>query len=137
MSSIRTYRELSHISDYEGRFEYLSLRGQVGETTFGFDRWINQAFYKSRDWKHIRSYVIVRDNGCDLGIPGYEIHSNLLIHHIEPISSQDITGRNPKILDPDNLITTTLNTHNAIHYGNADLLRTPLVERTVGDTKLW
>ena len=135
--STRSYRELCHIPSFEDRFAYLNLHGSVGVETFGFDRWINQQFYKSRDWRDIRNHVIVRDNGCDLGVPGWDIHGALLIHHINPISAADITGRNPQILDPDNLITTSLNTHNAIHYGDATLLPKPLVERAVGDTQLW
>ena len=134
---IKTYRELSHISDFESRFEYLRLGGEVGAQTFGHDRWINQLFYKSREWKDVRSFVIVRDHGCDLGVLGYDIHSDLLIHHINPITAEDITHRNPQTLDPDNLITTCLSTHNAIHYGDASLLPKPLVERAVGDTRLW
>lgn len=137
MVGTRSYTGLRHISSFEERFNYLNLQGSVGDQTFGFDRWINQAFYKSKEWRDIRNFVIVRDNGCDLGVPGYDIHSDLLIHHIEPITSADITGRDPMILDPDNLITTSLNTHNAIHYGDASLLPKPLVERARGDTQLW
>lgn len=133
----RSYLELRRMPDFDSRFEYLRLNGLVGETTFGLDRWVNQVFYKSRAWRDARDFVIVRDNGCDLGVPGYEIHSDLLIHHLNPITADDIRSRDPKILDPDNLITTTLDTHNAIHYGNESLLPKRVIERTMGDTKLW
>lgn len=137
MTSTKSFRELSHISGFEERFHYLNLHGKVGDTTFGFDRWINQTFYKSRDWRQIRNFIIVRDEGCDLGVRGCEIYGDLYIHHINPITAADITERDPKILDPDNLVTTSLSTHNAIHYGDASLLQKPLVERTYGDTRLW
>lgn len=134
---IKTYRELRRIETFEDRFRYLSLGGVVGESTFGFDRWINQRFYRSREWKQARDYVIVRDNGCDLGIEGYEIHSRLLIHHMNPISSYQIQHADEDILDPEFLITTTHDTHNAIHYGDERLLRRPFTERRPGDTSLW
>lgn len=133
----KSYAELRRIPGFRDRYEYLKLDGVVGDTTFGFDRWINQLFYKSVEWRMVREQVILRDQGCDLGILGYEITSDLLIHHINPISSQDIKQRSPLILDLNNLITTTLATHNAIHYGDARLLPQPLVERTRGDTRLW
>ena len=135
--STRSYHELLHISDFVARFEYLALHGGVGHSTFGHDRWINQAFYQSRQWKQIRQFVILRDDGCDLGVPGFDIHGQITIHHIVPMTAQDIEEGNPLILDPDNLITTTHDTHNAIHYGDVKLLRLPPVERTRGDTKLW
>ena len=135
--STRSYHELLHISDFVARFEYLALHGCVGHSTFGHDRWINQAFYQSRQWKNIRQFVIARDDNCDLGIPGYDIHGRSTIHHIIPMTAEDIEAGNPLILDPDNLITTTHDTHNAIHYGDVKLLRLPPVERTRGDTKLW
>lgn len=133
----RRYSELRHIESFEDRFEYLALRGQVGRATFGHSRWMNQAFYTSREWKHIRQFVIARDDGSDLGVEGYEIASRIVVHHIIPISMEDIENNNPMILDPDNLITTTHDTHNAIHYGDKSLLRLPPVERAPGDTKLW
>ena len=133
----KSYHELLHISDFVERFEYLALRGGVGHSTFGHDRWINQAFYQSRQWKQVRQFVILRDDACDLGVPGYDIHGQITIHHIVPMSAEDIEAGNPMILDPDNLITTTHDTHNAIHFGDAKLLRLPLVERAPGDTKLW
>lgn len=134
---IRTYSELSRIDTFEGRFRYLELRGQVGEATFGFDRWINQAFYTSTEWKYARRDAIARDMGCDLGIPGYEIHSKIVVHHMNPMAIDDVYEGNLSILDPEFLITTTHQTHNAIHYGDERLLPRPLVERRPGDTKLW
>lgn len=122
---------------FEDRFEYLKLGGSVGQSTFGFDRHINQRFYASREWKDLRHYVILRDNGCDLGVDGYEIHSNILIHHVNPISVDNIVHFDEWILDPEFLITTTKDTHNAIHYGDRSLLRIPAVPRGRGDTKLW
>jgi hypothetical protein len=135
--TIRSYAELSRIHNFEGRFEYLKLGGSVGHATFGFDRHINQTFYTSREWKDIRRDVIMRDNGCDLGIPGYEINGSLLIHHMNPMNSDDIVHREEWILDMDFLITTTTNTHNAIHYGDGSMLLTKFVERKPGDTRLW
>src|SRR5699024_3472662 len=108
-----------------------------GESTFGFDRWINQQFYRSREWRYVRDEVILRDNGCDLGISGREIHRDLLIHHMNPVTARDIEEGAEWILDPEFLITTTKNTHNAIHYGNGNSLHRPIVARRPGDTKLW
>lgn len=133
----RSYSDLRHLDTFVERFRYLSLRGNVGESTFGFNRWVNQEFYTSREWRHARDAVIVRDNGCDLGIDGYEIHKGLFIHHINPITLQQIESGDPRILDPDNLITVAHRTHNAIHYGDERLLPRPPVERRSGDTKLW
>jgi hypothetical protein len=133
----RSYRELRRIETFEERFEYLSLRGSVGESTFGFDRWINQHFYTSREWSTVRTQVIIRDNGCDLGIAGYEIHVGLLVHHMNPVTLDDIRHGEEWILDPNYLITTSLRTHNAIHYGDASLLPRGPVVRQPGDTKLW
>lgn len=134
---IRTYSELRRLHTFEERYHYLSLRGVVGQSTFGFDRHMNQKFYTSREWKHIREQVIVRDNGCDLGVDGYEIHSKLYIHHMNPMVVADIVHGNDDILDPEFLITTTHRTHNAIHYGDERLLPRPLAVRRPGDTKLW
>lgn len=125
------------VDTFEGRFEYLMLGGQVGDITFGFDRWINQEFYRSREWQDVRNFVIYRDQGCDLGIPGYEIHTEILVHHMNPMSSNDIIHGEEWILDPEFLITTTKDTHNAIHYGDTSKLRKPFTPRTPGDTKLW
>lgn len=137
MTMIRRYSELRHIPTFEERFEYLKLNGSVGRETFGFDRYINQRFYTSKEWRDIRHYVIARDLGLDLGAEGYEINSRILIHHMNPIVVDDILHKNDDILDPEFLITTCHNTHNAIHYGDSSLLPKPLVERSRGDTKLW
>jgi len=134
---IRRYSELRRLKDFEERYHYLSLKGQVGTSTFGFDRYINQQFYNSREWRQLRHHVISRDNGCDLGIDGYEIHSGLIIHHMNPMKPDDISHGDSDILDPEFLITTTHRTHNAIHYGDEKLLARPFVERSRGDTKLW
>lgn len=137
MSRIRTYSELSRLSTFEDRYQYLKLGSSVGESTFGFDRWVNQEFYRSREWKNVRDRVIVRDNGCDLGVSGYEIHTNLIIHHMNPISIDDLEHGYEWILDPNFLITTSHRTHNAIHYGDENLLPKKLVVRKRGDTSLW
>jgi hypothetical protein len=137
MSKIRTYSELRQLKSFIERYHYLELRGILGERTFGFDRWVNQRFYKSPEWKHVRNQVIVRDNGCDLGIPGYEIHSGLLIHHMNPLSVEDVKHGEEWIVDPNFLITTSLQTHNAIHYGDENLLPRGPVVRKIGDTTLW
>lgn len=134
---IRSYSELRRHTTFEERFAYLSLRGEVGRATFGFDRWINQYFYRSREWKQVRDLVIVRDEACDLGIPGYDIHARLLVHHMNPIVPDDLVRREEWVLDPEYLITTTHRTHNAIHYGDESLIRRAPVERRPGDTKLW
>jgi len=134
---IRSYSELSQIADFNARWRYLSLRASVGVETFGFDRWINQQFYRSTQWRNIRHQVIARDNGCDLGVDGYEIHSNLVIHHMNPIQLGQLKEADPSVLDPEFLITTTLVTHNAIHYGDESLLPRIFVPRRPGDTKLW
>lgn len=128
---------MRQLTTFKERFRYLSLRGQVGRETFGFDRYINQRFYKSAEWRRVRNEVIVRDNGCDLGVDGYEIHGRMLIHHINPIAIEHIQHSDSMLLDPDNLITVTHNTHNAIHYGDESLLPKPIVERRPGDTTLW
>ena len=135
---IRTYSELEKLSTFEERFRYLSLKGIVCEETFGFDRWINQRFYRSQEWRQIRDYVIVRDSGCDLGIPGREISSRIIIQHMNPIRIKDIQDNTQFLLDPEFLITTTENTHNAIHYGNESMLIpvAPVV-RKPNDTCPW
>lgn len=134
---IRTIGELRRLETFEDRYRYLSLRGHVGEATFGYDRYINQAFYTSREWRHLRQFIIARDNGCDLGVDGYEIHSRLIIHHMNPMTAEHISHRDSAILNPEYLITTTHQTHNAIHYGDESLLPRPHVPRRPGDTKLW
>lgn len=137
MPIFRTYTELEKLGTFEERFRYLSLRGSVGSATFGFDRWMNQQFYASRQWKQLRFHVIARDNGCDLGIDGYEIFDRIYIHHINPMVIEDIVQGNEDILDPEFLISCTHQTHNAIHYGDERQLPRQLVERRPGDTKLW
>jgi len=137
MSRIRRYSELRRLETFEERFDYLSLKGYVGESTFGFDRWINQGFYRSREWRRIRNEVIVRDEGCDLGIPGYEIGTDLLVHHMNPLTALDIHEGDDHLLNPEFLITTTIRTHNAIHYGNGNRPYRTSVPRQPGDTKLW
>lgn len=137
MEAMRTYSELSKINSYEERFEYLKLNGFVGVETFGFDRYINQRFYKSLEWKRIRDKVIIRDNGCDLGIEGYEIHGRILIHHMNPVTPDELRSNLDLLLNPEYLICVAHNTHNAIHYGDSDLLITAPVERTAFDTCPW
>ena len=133
----RSYSELVTYRTFEERFEYLSLKSRIGESTFGFERWMNQTFYRSKEWRDLRHDIIVRDNGCDLGIEGFEIPKAPIIHHIVPMTVDDLEEGNPLCLDPDNLITTSHNTHNAIHYGDKSLLPQEYVERRAGDTKLW
>lgn len=134
---IRSYSELKKIDTFEERFNYLSLRSVVGAATFGFERYVNQQFYRSVEWKHIRRDVIARDSGLDLGIDGYEIFEKIIIHHMNPMTVEDIELGNEDILDPEFLITTSHKTHNAIHYGDSNLLAKPFVDRRPGDTKLW
>ena len=136
-TTTRRYSELRRLETFEDRFEYLKLGGSVGHSTFGFERYINQSFYTSRLWKQARDAVILRDNGCDLGVPGYEIRGNILIHHINPMVADDILHAEEWITHPDFLITTTHSTHNAIHYGDKSLLIPPYSERKPGDTQLW
>lgn len=135
--SIKTYSELITLPTFEERFNYLKLGGKVGESTFGFDRYLNQNLYRSQEWKSVRNKVIIRDNGCDLACEGYEIYGKVLIHHINPITVEDIINRNPIIFDLENLITTVHNTHNAIHYGDENLLIKGPIERTKNDTIPW
>lgn len=134
---IRTYSELAQLDTFIERFDYLSLKGVVGESTFGFERHRNQKFYRSKEWRTVRDEVIARDLGNDLGIPGFEIYDRILIHHMNPMVVADIVGGNEDILNPEYLISVTHNTHNAIHYGDASILNLPMVERRPGDTNLW
>ena len=135
---IRTYEELSKLKTFEERYEYLKLDGSVGEETFGFDRYLNQKFYKyDPDWKKIRDEVIFRDNGCDLGIEGREINGLILVHHMNPITKDDILNRSEYLLNPNYLITTIKSTHDAIHYGSEDLLMKDPVVRSKNDTCPW
>lgn len=133
----RSYSELIEFETFEERFKYLSIRGVVGCETFGFNRWVNQRFYTSRTWRIARRDAIVRDGACDLAIPDREIHSRLIVHHMNPLTQRDIEHGTRMALDPENLICTTHDTHNAIHYGDAQLLPQPFVERKPGDTRLW
>lgn len=134
---IRTYSELKELKTFSERFEYLKLGGSVGESTFGFDRYLNQKFYLTPEWKKVRNEVILRDSGCDLGDPDHPLFCKLLIHHMNPITADDIIQRKDYILNPDFLITTCLDTHNAIHYGTSALLSSLPVERTPNDTCPW
>jgi len=137
MGKIRRYHDLLDLPTFEERFEYLKLGGGVGRATFGFDRYLNQQFYHSFEWKRIKNIVILRDNGCDLGIPGYEIRTELLVHHMNPMNVGDIIHNEEWILDPDFLITTCLRTHNAIHYGAGNSYPKVVTERAPNDTTLW
>ena len=134
---IRTYSELTMLPSFIERYRYLRIAGTVGKETFGFDRYLNQIFYKSDEWLEIRDYVIDRDNGCDLGVDGFDIEGRILIHHMNPISKEDILRRSKFLLDPEYLITTVKNTHDAIHFGNEDLLYTGIVERSPNDMCPW
>jgi hypothetical protein len=134
---MRTYSELIKLDTFEDRYEYLKLNSVVGESTFGFDRYINQQFYRSTEWKQIRNHIIARDLGLDLAMEGYEIYDKIIIHHMNPMNVDHIKNSDSDILDPEFLICTTHNTHNAIHYGNRSLLKQLFVERKSNDTKLW
>lgn len=135
--NIRTYSELSKLKTFKERFTYLRLNGFVGKETFGFDRYLNQIFYKSAKWRSIRDFVIVRDSGCDLGIEGREIYGKIIIHHMNPITIQDIEQESDFLLDPEFLISTVHETHNAIHYGDENLLILAPIERKPNDTCPW
>lgn len=135
--SIRTYSELITIPTFEERFEYLKLKGSVGKDTFGYDRYLNQVLYRSPEWKRLRNQIIIRDGGCDLACDGYDIYDKVLIHHLNPITVEDVLTRSRKVFDPDNLVCVTHSTHNAIHYGDVDLLVTGPIIRTKNDTCPW
>jgi hypothetical protein len=136
--SIKTYSELITLPTFEERYQYLRLEGEVGKETFGFNRWLNQVFYKSKEWLTFRRDIILRDMGCDLGIEDRAIMGLIMIHHIEPISIDDILHRRIEVLlNPENAISTSLNTHNAIHYGDESLLITAPIERSRNDTCPW
>lgn len=138
MRTIRTYSELITLPTFEDRYEYLKLNGKIGEETFGFDRYINQQLYqRSQKWKSIRDKVIIRDNGCDLSMEGYEIWGKIIIHHMNPITIEDIERESDFVFNPEYLISTSLNTHNAIHYGDENLLIKAPIERTKYDTCPW
>lgn len=134
---IKTYSELITIPSFLERYRYLKLGGSIGEETFGFDRYLNQTLYRSPEWKRFRRDIIIRDNGMDLAFDGYEIIGKILVHHINPLTIQDVIRRDPKIFDPENVICTSLNTHNAVHYGDESLLMLEPVVRTKNDTCPW
>lgn len=136
-TTIRTYSQLKQLQTFEERYDYLKLGGVVGEDTFGFDRYLNQNFYRSREWKRVRDEVIMRDNGCDLGVDGHEIRGKILIHHMNPITSEDIHRVSDYLLNLEYLICVTHRTHNAIHYGDESLIVTAPIERTQNDTCPW
>ena len=136
-TTIRTYSQLKQLQTFEERYDYLKLGGVVGEDTFGFDRYLNQNFYRSREWKRVRDEVIMRDNGCDLGVDGHEIRGKILIHHMNPITSDDIRRVSDYLLNPEYLICVTHRTHNAIHYGDVSLIVAAPIERTQNDTCPW
>lgn len=135
--SIRTYSELILLPTFEERFKYLQLNGRVGDDTFGFDRYINQNFYRSAEWKRIRDQIIIRDNGCDLALEEYEIYGRILIHHMNPITVKDVELSTEYLMNPEYLICVTHNTHNAIHYGDEKLINKGPIVRTKNDTCLW
>lgn len=137
MLMMKNHTELSRFETFDERFDYLSLKSRVGAATFGFERHLNQQFYTSRIWRDVRRTVIARDRGLDLGIPGREIHRKITIHHMNPMSIEDIENGNPDIIDPEFLISVSHDTHNAIHYGDRSRLPQPWVERTPGDTLFW
>lgn len=137
MMIIKTYSELITLPTFEERYAYLRLGGTVGKETFGYDRYLNQILYSSGEWKSFRRDIIIRDNGCDLACEGYDIFVRALVHHINPITVEDVLNRNPMIFDPENVITTTHNTHQAIHYGDESLLIRAPTERTQFDTCPW
>ena len=136
-SMIRTYSELIALPTFKERFEYLALNGVVGEETFGFNRYLNQVLYHSDEWSRLRDSIIIRDEGCDLAHPDYSIHGRIIIHHMNPITKADIIDRSDFVLNPEYLITTTINTHNAIHYGDYSLIPKLNPERTPNDTCPW
>lgn len=137
MRTFKTYSELITLDTFLERYRYLRIGGAVGRETFGHDRYLNQILYNSEEWKACRRDIIVRDKGRDLGVIGFEIHGRILIHHINPITVEDVLNRRPNVFDPENLITTVLSTHNAIHYGDESLLLLPPIERLPNDTCPW
>jgi hypothetical protein len=134
---LKSYSELRQLKSFEERYQYLKLSGTVGKETFGFDRYLNQNLYRSEEWKHCRRLIIVRDKGCDMGCEDYEIYGRIIVHHINPITINDIILRKPKLFDPENLITVSHNTHEAITFGNDNLLMLPPIDRLPNDTCPW
>lgn len=133
----KCFSELADLPTFQARYQYLRLSGAVGKETFGFDRYMNQFFYRSPEWRHVRDLVITRDEGCDLGIPGREIFGRIIIHHMNPIRPEDIRNRSELLLDPEYLITTVHETHQAIHYGDEHLLIQEPIVRRPNDTCPW
>lgn len=133
----KTYSELIKIKTFEDRFEYLKLNGYVGESTFGYDRYLNQALYTSIPWRSLRDKIIIRDSACDLGLSGYDIQGRVIVHHINPVSLEDIEEGRGIVFDPENLVCVSHNTHNAIHYGDASLLPELPIDRKLNDTCPW
>ena len=133
----KCYSELIALPTFIERYRYLKINGVVGEDTFGFKRWLNQVLYTSSDWKSFRREIARRDNGCDLAVRGFEIYGPVIVHHIVPITYEDVLNRSKCLFDPENAILTQLGTHNAIHYGNESLLNIAPVERTPNDTCPW
>lgn len=137
MKNIKTYSELITLPTFEERYKYLKIGGAVGRETFGRDRYLNQILYTSDEWRNFRRDIIIRDNGLDLGVDGFEIYGRMIAHHIDPITVEDVLNRHPKIFDPNNIILVSHNTHQAIHYGDENLLITAPKERTLNDTCPW
>ena len=135
--NIRTYSELITIPTFEERYNYLKLNGIVGKETFGYDRYLNQLLYRSSDWRSFRDRIIIRDNGCDLACEGFELQSRIIIHHIDPITVEDILNKHPKVFDPENVVSTSHNTHLAIHYGDKNLISIGQINRYKNDTCPW
>lgn len=135
--AFKNYSDLIKLSTFKERYNYLKLNGQVGKETFGFQRWINQELYHSAQWRSFRDSIIIRDNGCDLAVEGFDIHGSIIIHHINIITPDDIINNKPTVFDPENVISTQMKTHNAIHYGDESLIFTEIIERTTNDTCPW
>lgn len=135
--TIKSYSELMSFSTFEERYEYLRIGSKVGEATFGYDRYLNQILYRSPEWRRFRDQIIIRDNGCDLGCPDRELRERIIVHHINPITVEDVINRNPMVFDPENVICVSHNTHEAIHYGDEDLLVKNPIERKPNDTCPW
>lgn len=134
---IRTYTEMMSFDSFDDRFDYLNLSGQVGRDTFGYDRYLNQAFYKSAEWKRLRNEIILRDNGCDLAHPDYQIVGRIYIHHLNPVTKTDVLDRSDLLLNPEYLVCVSYDTHQAIHYGDKNLLQPDLIIRQPNDTCPW
>lgn len=137
MTNIKSYSELLQLQTFIERYNYLKIGGRVGVETFGYDRYLNQVLYRSDEWKRFRREIILRDNGCDLAHSNYEIYGKIIVHHLNPITVEDVLRRDPRIFDPENVICVSLNTHNAIHYGDESLLVLGPIERRPNDTCPW